>query len=418
MKRIIWILALAAALTAACKGDKPQESTPVDTPEAIETPETTPVAATAPVRMEDIPFDELFSVFSVFGDNIMSDLFASKVAKEQIKDELREGYASSREFNGNACNSLAYAFNVEGCYDGFLMGCWKYDADGHLLVLLDEEGGCDVNSTKYIRAYDYDPATRQAHEVDFPLNPQPKPDDFEDLIRLAGCLDIPSIRNAMRDRIYNYSFSPEGVTVYLNITDEWEPAGNCGFQLFYRWNGSEFVRDKSVPFPCIHSEGFAMIKLGEPMPATDFDYDPLDYDIRYSDEGALWLVNRDGARVLEVQLDGEDVESVEVFDPRYSVQLGCYWLSKDRLCVGSRIADYVDFSEEDSPAVWLYSDGTVSLDKDCYYSILSLRTTSSALEGKVPAVPGTEVKVRVENPKFKPAATVKSIVISRKHQGE
>ena len=412
MKNFIWILTLAVALTAGCKGEKtPTDPNPAqpETPEAPATPDT---PATASVRMEDIPFDELYRVFSVFGSNIMTDFFASSEAKEKIKDELREGYNGSREYQGNANNVLTYSYNNEGIYDGFLMGCWKYDADGHYLVLLDEEGGVDVTGTKYIRAYDYDPATQQAHEVEIPLNPKPKAEDFDDVIRLAGCLDIPEIRRAMREHIYNYAFSPEGVTVQLNVLDEWEAAGNCGFESFYRWNGSEFVRDESVPSPCIHDQGFAMIKLGERMPAMNFDSDPLDYDIRYSDEGELWLVDRDGSRVLEVQMNGNDVGSVEVFDPRYSVQQSSYWRSKNRLCVGSRINDFVDFADEPIPEVVLYSDGTVDIRFRRYQSVISLRTTSADLEGPLPTIPPREVMVVVKDPKFKPTATVKSILVS------
>ncbi|MBO4536563.1 MAG: hypothetical protein J5702_05090 [Bacteroidales bacterium] len=411
MKNFIWILALAVALTAGCKGDKtPTDPNPAQ-PEAPEAPATPDTPATASVRMEDFPFDELYQVFSIFGSNIMTDFFASPQAKEKIKDELRDSYNGSREYQGNANNVLSYSYNNEGIYDGFLMGCWKYDADGHYLVLLDEEGGVDATGTKYIRAYDYDPATQQAHEVELPLSPQPKAEDFDDVIRLAGCMDIPEIRRTMRDHIYNYAFSPEGVTVELNVTDDWEAAGNCGFESFYRWNGSEFVRDESVPSPCIHDEGFAMIKLRERMPAMNFDSDPLDYDIRYSDEGALWLVDREGARVLEVQMEGDDVGSVEVFDPRYSVQQSSYWRSKNRLCVGSRINEFVDFADDPIPEVVLYSDGTVDISFKRYNSVVSLRTTSADLEGQLPKIPSTEVKTVVKDPKFKPAATVKSILV-------
>lgn len=415
MKKIIWILTLALAMTAGCKGDKnPNTPNPAqpEAPEVTDAPETPDTPATASVRMEDFTFDELYQVFSIFGKNIMTDFFASAQAKEKIKDELREGYNNSREYWGNACNVLTYGYNNEGIYDGFLMGCWKYDADGHYLVLLDEEGGVDVTGTKYIRAYDYDPATKQAHEVAIPLNPQPKAEDFDDIIRLAGCSDIPAIRKSMRDRIYNYGFTPEGVKVELNVTDDWEAAGYCGFESFYRWNGSEFVRDESVPSPCIHDDGFAMIRLGERMPGMNFDSDPLGYDIRYSEEGALWLVDLDGKPVLQVQMEGNDVGSVEVFDPRYSLQTGSYWLGKGKLNVGSRIVDYVNFAEEPVPEVWLYSDGTVSLDLKKYKSVVSIRTTASALAGDVPAIPGQEVKVKVVDSKFKPSATVQSILVT------
>lgn len=74
--------------------------------------------------------------------------------------------------------------------------------------------------------------------------------------------------------------------------------------------------------------------------------------------------------------------------------------------------DYVNFSEEPVPEVWLYSDGTVSLDLKKYKSVVSIRTTVSGLAGDVPAIPGQEVKVKVVDPKFKPSATVQSILVT------
>ena len=412
MNKFLWILTFAVALTAGCKGDKNPAPMPVNTPQTTtEIVEPQPVASTN-VRREDFPFDQLFGIFSLFGDNIMTDLFASGTVKDLLKDEIQSVYDGQREFDDGACNVLSYSVNNDGCYDGFQMGCWRYDADDHLLVVLLEEGGCDASGTKYIRAYDYDPATNSAHEVDLPLNRQPKAEDFDDIIRLAGCSDIPSIRQSMRDRIYNYAFSPEGLTVELNVLDNFDAQGYGGFDLFYRWNGSDFVRDESVPYPCIHDEGFAMIKLNEPMPGTNFDYDPLDYDIRYSEEGGLWLVDRDGERVLEIQMEGNDVGSVEVFDPRYSLQQGTYWRSKNRLCVGSRINDFVDVTDEPVPEVRLYRDGTVDICFRRFNSIICLRTTSASLEGPLPKIRPTEAVAVVNNPAFKPTATVKSIIVS------
>ncbi|MBQ1755031.1 MAG: hypothetical protein II002_08850, partial [Bacteroidales bacterium] len=100
MKNFVWILTLALALTAGCKGDKTQNNpSPAapEAPEVTEAPEMPATPATTSVRMEDFPFDELYQVFSIFGNNIMTDFFASPQAKEKIKDELREGYNNSRE---------------------------------------------------------------------------------------------------------------------------------------------------------------------------------------------------------------------------------------------------------------------------------------------------------------------------------
>ena len=66
MKKIIWILTLALAMTAGCKGDKnPNTPNPAqpEAPEVTDAPETPDASATASVRMEDFTFDELYQVF-------------------------------------------------------------------------------------------------------------------------------------------------------------------------------------------------------------------------------------------------------------------------------------------------------------------------------------------------------------------
>ncbi|MBQ6073498.1 MAG: hypothetical protein IJK90_06260 [Bacteroidales bacterium] len=237
MKKFMILLAVASCLLIGCKKRNNAVNAGVDT-ETTETPvveqttESEPVAVQASVSREDFPIDELFSVFSLFGKNIMTDKFASQAAKDRIKDNLRNAYQDSREYNWNTRNHLEYDQFDGDCYDGFQLGCWRYDADGHLLVLIAENGGCDVNSTKYLRAYEYDPDSKNAREVDIPLNPVSKADDFEDLIRMAGCDDIPYVREMMRDQVYNYGFSPEGLEINMNTVNDWQVSGQCGFQLF------------------------------------------------------------------------------------------------------------------------------------------------------------------------------------------
>ena len=414
MKRIVILLvAVAVVALAGCRKDGGRQPVP-ETPSAveIETPEPAePIQSD--VRREDVPFDQLFDIFSGFGSNIMTSKFAPQSVKDEIKPGLLDSYSGYREFNGNACNQLIYTFFNDGCTDGVQMGCWKYDADGHYLVLLAETGGCDVLSTKYIRAYDYDPAAKSAHEVSIPLNPAPTADDFNDVIRLAGCNDIAYVRKYMRDRVYNYVFSPEGLRIDLNAVDEWDVNGLCGFQLSYHWNWREFVRDASIPSPCIHFDGFALMKLGGPMPAVNLDDDPIGYTVRYSEGGNLWLIDRPDSRVLEIQLEGDNITSIEIFDSRYSLQESFYWTGRGRLAAGSRICDYFDFTAEGAPQVVLFHDGTVGINDENYDTRISFLTTMDDLSGEVPSVDPTEMVMTLSAPRFKPDATIKSILIEK-----
>ena len=422
MKNFLFLMAMASLLVMGCKENKP-------TPGAATT--TDPIGATdvgtAPatdsktvdlqkIHQEDYTFDQLFSIFSLFGGNIMTDKFAAQSVKDRIRDELRDSFDGYREFIHPVCNNLSYSLFDGDCYDGFQLGCWKYDADGHILVLLAESGGCDASATKYIRAYEYDPETKNVHEVGFPLNPVPRGDDFNDIIRLAGCEDLVNLRAAMRDRAFTYRFDTEGLTIDLNTLDNWDVAENSALQLYYRWNGSEFVRDESVPVPCIHGDGFALILLGLPIPDLYLQPDPIGYGINYSQGGDLWEVNLGEQDVLQVQMEDGKVYSIEVFDPRYSMTRNLYWDGDARLCVGSRINDFFTFPSDDV-AVWLYSDGTVAIEFEQYDALLQCRTAKDDLQGRLPSVGVNDVRVKLENPQFTPNAQVRSIYLKKAQNG-
>ena len=212
MKRLILLLAACVIVAAGCKGGGQGKGSGTDAPVgAIETANDTKTSALA---AEDFTFDELFGIFSCFGDNIMSDKFAPQRVKDGIKDELRSSYEGAVEFTG-PCNWLGHSLFDGDCYDGFEMACYRYKADGHVLVVLLENGGCDVSSVKYIRFYEYDPAQGGAHEVESPLTPGPERDDFEDMVRLAGA-DVKELRDAMQAGLYDYEFRPDGMKVRLN----------------------------------------------------------------------------------------------------------------------------------------------------------------------------------------------------------
>ena len=405
MKRLILFLAACALVVAGCKGGAKSAT---QTAEPAETPAE--VVAETPAD-EGFSFDEMFRIFSTFGDNIMTPKFAPQSVKDGIKEELNNSYDGYREYVG-PCNRLSYSLFDGDCHDGFDMACYRYKADGHVLVLLSENGGCDVSSVKYIRAYEYDPEAGNAHEVALPLYPKPKRDDFEDMIRLAGA-DLPSLRKAMKDGQYDYDFRLDGLQVRLNDPMDFdEQAYHGALVLDYSWDGAEFVRNEDFKYPCIHAEGFANILLGREAPNFRFDYDPKGYDVTYSEGGDLWLFDRGGVTGLEVQMDGGKVYSVEVRFPEYSVARYAYEVAADKQqpYVGARINDCLSFGSE-APEVWMLMDGTVQIEDGAWNSRIAFRTSRESLVN--PVEPSTNGRVRITNPQFTPAATIESILIWR-----
>ena len=401
MKKAVLFLAVCALLAAGCKGgtkDVAQNNGNNETPSAVETADD-----------DHFTFDELFLIFSSFGDNIMSPKFAPQSVKDGLKDQMKESFDGAVEFRGQ-CNDLSASLFDGDCYDGFEMACYRYKADGHVLAVLLENGGCDVSSVKYIRTYEYDPQSGNAHEVEFPLNPKPVRDDFEDMIRLAGA-DVASLRDAMDRESYDYGFRPDGLQVRLNDPSDFDEQSFHGALVVdYLWNGAEFVRNKDFKYPCIHASGFANILLGEEVPNFYFDYDPVGYGVNYSQGGDLWLINDDKDLGLEIQLEGGKVYSIEIRFPRYCVASYAYEVQPgfQQPYVGARINDCLVFGT-DAPQVWMLMDGTVQIEDGMWNSKIAFRTAKESLVD--PVEPAMNDRLRIENPRFKPDARIESILI-------
>ena len=401
MKKAVLFLAVCALLAAGCKGgtkDVAQNNGNNETPAVVETADD-----------DHFTFDELFRIFSSFGDNIMSPKFAPQSVKDGLKDQMKESFDGAVEFRGQ-CNDLSASLFDGDCYDGFEMACYRYKADGHVLAVLLENGGCDVSSVKYIRTYEYDPQSGNAHEVEFPLNPKPVRDDFEDMIRLAGA-DVASLRDAMDRESYDYGFRPDGLQVRLNDPSDFdEQSFHSALVVDYLWNGAEFVRNKDFKYPCIHASGFANILLGEEVPNFYFDYDPVGYGVNYSQGGDLWLINDDKDLGLEIQLEGGKVYSIEIRFPRYCVASYAYEVQPgfQQPFVGARINDCLVFGT-DAPQVWMLMDGTVQIEDGMWNSKIAFRTAKESLVD--PVEPAMNDRLRIENPRFKPDARIESILI-------
>ena len=408
MKRLILVLSVCALVAAGCKGGAKTDA-PENTPES--TPDSAPAVAEAveTAAADGFSFDEMFSIFSLFGNNIMTEKFAPQSVKDGIKDDLKSSYDGQMEFIGKS-NTLAYSLFDGDCYDGFEMACYRYKADGHVLVILLENGGCDVSSVKYIRAYEYDPQAGQAHEVAFPLYPKPERNDFEDMIRLTGA-DVASLRDAMRKENYDYGFRTDGLEVRLNDPSDFdEQAFHGALVIDYLWDGAEFVKNEDFKYPCIHANGFANILLGEPAPNFYFDYDPIGYGVNYSQGGDLWMINCGENPGLEIQMEGGKVYSIENRFPQYSVAKYAYGVApgKQQPYVGARINDCLTFGDE-APEVWMLMDGTVQIEDGMWNSHIAFRTGKESLVK--PVEPAQNGRTRIENPQFKPDARIESILI-------
>ena len=394
---------------AGCKSGTQGRASASDTSDA--SVEAAEAGAGTKAVGEGFTFDELFKIFSCFGDNIMSAKFASQRAKDNIKEELRSSYNGYTEFVG-PCNWLTHDLFDGDCYNGFRMACYRYKADDHILVVLLEDGGCDVSSVKYIRYYEYDPAQGSAHEVQSPFDKEPERDDFEDMVRLAGS-DLQNLRGAMQAGLLDYDFRFDGLRVRLNDPMDFDEQVYHGdLVVDYLWNGSMLVRNKDYRYACIHPDGFASIRVGEAAPDFHFDYDPKGYEAEYSQGGDLWIISRDGQEGMQVQLDGGVVYSVEVWFPDYCVASYAYdpGAGKVQPYVGGRIRDCIGLDVEGTEVVMLM-DGTVQIECPTWNSRIAFRTSRESLANA--PKPSMDGRQEIANPKFKDNAKIESILIWR-----
>lgn len=404
MKKLFLLLAVCALMATGCKGGANKSAASNEASDNTET-------AAELAANNDYSFDELFKIFSCFGENIMTKAYAAQSTKDGIKDELAGEYEGRSEFTGET-NVLSHSFYNEGCSEDFQMACYRYKADGHVLVMLLETGGCDVTSTRYLRAYDYNPETNDAHEVELPFDPKPSRNDFEDMVRLAGS-DLPSLRDAMQKEQYLYEFHLNSVKVRLNDPMDYdEEVYNGDLVIEYIWDGSEFVKNADYRYACIHAAGFANIILGEPAPDFNFDYNPKGYKATYSEGGDLWLVNLGEEETLQVQMENQKVYSIETRSPRYRVSSNAYDVEpgKEAPYVGARINDCINFNCE-GQQVKMLMDGTVSIEASVWNSMIAFRTSQDALA--TPTQPSNNGPVVLENPKFKDDARIESILVWR-----
>ena len=410
MKKLLLILAACTMIATGCKGGSNKSAAASGEAAGNDANDNIEMVAGLAYN-NDYSFDELFKIFSCFGDNVMTKAFAAQSTKDGIKDELADEYEGRMEFTGET-NVLSYSFYNDGCSEDFQMACYRYKADGHVLVMLLETGGCDVTSIRYIRAYDYNPETNDAHEIDLPFSPKPSRNDFEDMVRLAGA-DLASLRDAMQKQQYLYEFRLDGVKVRLNDpTDFDEQVYHGDLAVDYQWNGSEFVRNGDYRYACIHPDGFASIELGEPAPDFKFDYDPKGYKAEYSTGGDLWIISLGGDDVLQVQMDGGKVYSIETWSPKYCVASYTYdsGEGKEQPYVGGLIKDCINLQEEGTE-VRMLMDGTVQIECPTWNSKLAFRTSQDALAtGDKPSMDGP---FTIANPKFKDNAKIESILIWR-----
>ena len=88
MKRLFFILAACTMVATGCKGGgkSPASGEAAGNAENTEITETATGTKATPAE-EGFTFDELFKIFSCFGDNIMSGVFAPQRVKDSAKIE-------------------------------------------------------------------------------------------------------------------------------------------------------------------------------------------------------------------------------------------------------------------------------------------------------------------------------------------
>ena len=208
----------AAALLVSCGGRGHSGKTPEPAADSVAVAEASAEAeaespADAGTDLPGFTFDELWKIFSVFGPNIAPDIVGTQAKKEAKKDQMQENY------NGSMSDNILTVgeYDINGCGTDYTMGCYRYKADGHVLVILIETTGCDVNSQD-VRAYEYDPEQNNAHEIDLPVERDKQ--CYNDYLRLYRCKDAARFYGAQRD-IWRYDLLQDGIRILYDVEEDY-----------------------------------------------------------------------------------------------------------------------------------------------------------------------------------------------------
>ena len=396
MKKICIAALIVLSLTAC--GNRASGKKAGNEPIPNEEPVQTAAAETkAAASGEAFTFDELWKIFSVFGQYIAPEMIDTQAKKDAKKDMMEEMFNSSLYKNMLTVGE----YDENGCGTDFTMVCYRYKADDHILALLLETVGCDV-STQSVRAYEYDPAQNSAHEIQIPVEFSKA--DFDDYLRLYRIKDAARFARLKGNEYVRYMPTENGVNVYMDVEtgydeDWWKVDPRVAFL----WNGSYFDKAPQQRYNVLEENRFAGMNIGDPLPGADFRDPAGVYTLQKTSEGTTVLKN--GNPVLIVRGQGS-IGAFQVLSPEYSAELGVH--------VGTRFADneFLSSPDVEFDNVWCYPDGTVtfsvSWQKGILYEIDADKLVSPKVSRSDMGTSGMKID---EKPVFSKDAVIKSIFL-------
>ena len=397
MRKILFAV-LTVLILAACgnrAGGKKVGNHPV--PQAEPLPETSAENATEAVSDPEFTFDELWKIFCVFGKNIAPEIIDTQEEKDNKKALIEEMFHSSMYTNMLTVGE----YDINGCGTDFTMACYRYPADGHILALLLETTGCDVSSQS-VRSYEYDPEQGSAREIPLPI--QVNKADFDDYIRHYRLKDAAKFARIRKLDYIRFMPSQRGVDVLFDVEEDYnEDWWMADPRVAYLWNGSDFEIAPQQHHSVLTENRFAGMKIGDPLPGSDFRDPAGVYTLQATSEGTV--VRKNGEPVLVIRGQGV-IDGFQVLSPEYCDETGLH--------VGTRFSDseLLSSPDLDFTQVWCYPDGTVTFCLGWQEGILFEVKSEALLSPKVSrSEMGTSGLKIGQKPVFSPDAVITSIYL-------
>jgi hypothetical protein len=323
-----------------------------------------------------------------------------RIPKEDLNETFREKTYSCpdgchRHF-GDYVNEVVEneMFSMEGD-NSFSVNCFPLNSGGWMTLLVNQS--CFDRCNQTVKTYLYkDGLLSFVSDV----LPHPSMDEMVADPFLVCDVDPEELEAAKRDWNNRYLYGVKGedtltVGVETFFFNEMLEQAILGKQ--YVWNGESFAEiapAQDATFNIIDYDGLGSLKLGGTLP------DPMvGFSKSVADDGLLF--SRDGREVFKAHLNGEGViEAISIYAKEYTHQ-------------GLKVGDTLNMLAQ--------KPGLVSCYKDGNFVVTDGRGVDNCridYVGPKDAMNGTFVEGPIEDPKFKPDATVQYIRIYKYHDWE
>lgn len=374
MKKTLIVLSFVASLLLLCCGCDRFKKSGGDTPNELPKNNEKGIA---------------FEVFQRIPPNDLDEAFREKTYT--CPEDCYRHFGGS---DGNENNAEDYS---EVGSKSFAVDCFPLNSGGWLVVLVNE--GCFEGCNQTVKTYLYKDGILSFANGILPRPIMEEMTEYPFLIYGISDEEISSLKAEWDERLLYYVPSNDTLSVDIETLDYDDQFMTVLRSKTYVWNGESFApihSDVKKTYPLVSFDGLGGLQLNDTMP------DELP-GLEKRLEGEAVAFNRDGIPFVKLHPDDEGrIQAIDVFAKDMT-----YYRGK----IGDTLNRLLYKGAAENKAYFL--DGEFVVNEVANY-------TENRIDyvGPKDAMNGNFVEGPIENPKFKPGATVQYIRIYKFHEWE